>query len=333
MKALVLSELKQPLVYEDCPDPEPGPGDVVVELRAAALNRRDYWITQGLYPGIQTPVILGSDGAGVVAEVGKDADPSLAGGEVIVNPGLEWGSDQHAQQESFRVLGMPDNGTFAEKLIIPALQIHSRPEHLSWHEAAALPLAGVTAYRAVFSQGQLKAGENVLISGVGGGVAAFALQFAVAAGANVFVTSSSDEKISTALGMGAKAGFRYTEDEWHKTAKSQHGPMHLIVDGAGGAGYRNLLDLAAPGGRIVNYGATAGPPPKVDLFKVFWKQLHLVGSTMGSESDFASMLNFVSQHELRPIVDAVYALADGNNAVESMKSAPQFGKTVLDICS
>ena len=170
-----------------------------------------------------------------------------------------------------------------------------------------------------------------MISGIGGGVATFALQFAVATGAAVFVTSSSAEKIDRAISLGAKAGFNYATENWHKTAKSEHGLMDLIIDSGGGDGYANLLDLAAAGGRIVNYGATAGPTRRVDLFKLFWKQLHLMGSTMGSTADFRTMLDFVNAHRIKPVVDAVYPLAEGNTALQSMKESRQFGKIVLDI--
>ncbi len=325
MKALVLKELKEPLTVQERETPEPRAGQVLIELRAAALNRRDYWITQGMYPGIKTPVILGSDGAGVVTA----GDQHLVGKEVIVNPGWDWGNAPAAQGADFRILGMPDDGTFASHLLAPAQYVHEKPDHLSWAEAAALPLAGVTAFRAAFTQGRLQSGETVLVSGVGGGVSTFVLQYALAAGARVFVTSSSRKKIDTAVQLGAVAGFQYTRDDWHKKLKNQYGEMDLIVDGAGGEGYTRLIDLAAPGGRIVNYGATAGPPT-LDLFKLFWKQLHLIGSTMGSVEDFQSMLDFVARHQLKPAVDSVHPLAEGNEAFLLMKETQQFGKIVLD---
>lgn len=320
MYAQVLQSLKTPLAGEDRSDPKPNNGEVVIQLKAAALNRRDYWITQGMYPGIQLPVVLGSDGAG-----------TLDNQEVIVNPGWDWGDRNAAQADEFRILGMPDDGTFASHVVAPKQYVHPKPSHLSWQEAAALPLAGLTAYRAVFTQGKLQAGENVLVSGIGGGVATFALQFAVASGANVFVTSSSEEKIEKAIGLGAKAGFNYKIEAWHKAAKSEHGAIDLIIDSAGGEGYANFIDLAAGGGRIVNYGATAGPPKKFDLMKVFWKQLHIVGSTMGSPADFSAMLDFVNKHQVKPLVDQTFPLGDANIALQRMKESKQFGKIVLEI--
>lgn len=325
MKACVLKSTHQPLELEERPDLEPAKNEVVVQLEAAALNRRDFWITQGMYPGVELPCVLGSDGAGVVSKLGDGVDASWLSKEVIINPGLDWGDSELAQADGFTILGMPRDGTFATEVAVPAVQLHEKPAQLDWSAAAALPLAGVTAYRALFSQGALNSGERVLISGVGGGVAAFGLQFAVAAGAEVWVTSSSAEKIARAVSLGAKGGFNYKEEGWWKECP----PPDLILDSAGGRGYGALLDLTAPGARIVNYGSTAGPPEKLDLFKVFWKQLRLIGSTMGSPADFEAMLEFVGDHGVTPTVDEEFGLADCNAALQTMESSPQFGKIVL----
>jgi zinc-binding alcohol dehydrogenase/oxidoreductase len=322
MKALVLNKVKQPLVLQERPNPKPGKDQIVVKLKAAALNRRDYWITQGLYAGIRCPVILGSDGAGT-------ADFKESQG--IINPGYNWGGQQEAQSRDFKILGMPDDGTFAEEIAVPKEQLFAKPEHLSWEQAAALPLAGLTAYRALFKQGRLQSSQTVMITGVGGGVACIALQLAVAAGATVIVTSSSRAKIDKALTMGATAGFLYSAEGYALKVNEQFGPIHLIVDGAGGDGYGELIDIICPGGRIVSYGAMAGTPDKLELRKVFWKQLHLVGSTMGSPDDFAAMLDMVNKHKIQPVVDEVFALSDGNKALEKMNVSAQFGKLVLRI--
>jgi zinc-binding alcohol dehydrogenase/oxidoreductase len=331
MQALVLVEVGQPLQLQPRAPLTAAAGEVIVQLRAAALNRRDYWITQGMYPGIKLPVVLGSDGAGVVAQTGPGVDRSWLGKEVVINPGLDWGDDQAVQSKAFTILGMPRDGTFATEVAVPVQQLYPRPDHLTWHEAAALPLAGVTAYRALFSQGGIRPNAKVLITGIGGGVATMALQLAVAAGAHVWVTSSSGEKIERAVTLGARGGFLYTHDDWPKRCAHEVGDFHLIVDSAGGRGYAALLQLAAPAGRIVSYGSTAGMPEKLDLFKVFWKQLRLQGSTMGSPDDFASMLAFVQQHAIRPVIDAVFPLAEGNRALQAMQTSPQFGKYVLAV--
>jgi NADPH:quinone reductase-like Zn-dependent oxidoreductase len=306
-------------------------GEVVVELQAAALNRRDYWITQGMYPAIKTPIVLGSDGAGVVTKVGDGVAQDWSNQQVIINPGWDWGDDPTAQSGKFRILGMPDDGTFATQVRIPAGYLHTKPEHLNWHQAAALPLGGVTAYRAVFTQGGLKKGETVLISGIGGGVATFALQYAVAKQAAAYVTSSSQEKIDRAVAMGAKAGFNYRSDDWPQQFMAECGAAHLIIDSAGGDGYAQLVEVAAPGGRLVNYGATTGPPKKLDLSKIFWKQLYLIGSTMGSPENFAGMLDLVATHKIEPVIDEVLRLAEGNAALQRMRDSKQFGKIVLEM--
>jgi zinc-binding alcohol dehydrogenase/oxidoreductase len=322
MKALVLKEVKQPLVLQERPTPKAGKGQIIIRLRAAALNRRDYWITQGLYPGIRCPIILGSDGTGIA---------DFKERQVIINPGYNWGERQEAQSGDFKILGMPDDGTFAEEIAVPQKQLFAKPEHLSWEQAAALPLAGLTAYRAIFKQGKLQSSQTVVITGIGGGVACIALQLAVAAGATAIVTSSSQAKIDKALAMGAAGGFLYTSEGYASQVNEQFGPVHLIVDGAGGDEYGELIDMVSPGGRIVNYGATAGIPSKLELRKVFWKQLHLVGSTMGSPDDFSAMLDMVNKHKIEPVVDEVFALSEGNKAFEKMNVSSQFGKLVLRV--
>ena len=298
MRALQLLAVNQLGVVE-VPAPQPAAGEVVVALRAAALNHRDVWIKSGQYAGLKWPCLPGSDGAGVVVAVGEGADDAWQGHDVIINPSFHWGGGEQAPGPQFSILGLPRDGTLAEKIAVPATQLASKPAHLTWEEAGALPLAGLTAYRAVFSRAKLQAGERVLISGVGGGVAVFALQFALAAKAEVWVTSSSDEKIARAVGMGARGGFNYQTEGWAKVAAKSPGHFDVIVDSAGGDGFESLIDLAAPGGRIVFFGATRGNPPVLPMRKVFWRQISLLGSTMGSPSDWAAMIAFVAQHELQ----------------------------------
>jgi len=214
MKAAVLVEVKQSLAIRAEPDPVATAGHAVVTLRAAALNHRDLWIQQGLYKDIKVPMILGSDGAGVVAAVGTASDDDWVGREVIINPALEWGRNPHAQGPNFRILGLPDPGTFAEQIVVPVANLAPKPAHLSWEAAAALPLTGLTAWRALFTRADLKTGERVLITGIGGGAALAALQFAVAAGAQVWVTSGSPEKLERARALGAAGGVNYHETDW-----------------------------------------------------------------------------------------------------------------------
>lgn len=327
MRAVQLPAVNQ-IAVSEVSDPVPAAGEAVVTVRVAALNHRDVWIKLGQYAGLKWPCIPGSDGAGVVAAVGAGVDARWIGREVIINPSLNWGDSEHAQGANFSILGLPRDGTLAEKVAVPATQLSPKPAHLSWEEAAALPLAGLTAYRAVGVRGALHAGERVLITGIGGGVAVGALQFAVAHGAEVWVTSSSPEKIRRAVALGARGGFDYTQPGWTKTAAAS-GLFNLVVDGAGGDGFEGLVDLTAPGGRVVVYGATRGNPSGLTLRKIFWRQISVLGSTMGSPSDWDMMLAFSALHHLKPVVSEVLPLAHAAEAFALMERGGQFGKIVL----
>ncbi|HRG55015.1 MAG TPA: zinc-binding dehydrogenase [Lacunisphaera sp.] len=330
MQATVLTEIKKPVVLQSSPDPVAAPGQAVVRLHAAALNHRDLWIQLGQYAGIKLPITLGSDGAGIVTAVGSPADQSWVGREVIINPALDWGSDLRAQGPQFRILGLPDSGTFAEQIAIPAANLAPKPAHLSWEQAAALPLAGLTAWRALFTRAQLKSGERVLVTGVGGGAALFALQFAVAAGAEVWVSSSSPEKIARAQALGARGGTNYRDADWSAALQKQAGGLFdVIIDSAGGEGFGKLIELTRPGGRIAFFGATTGNPPGLDLRKCFFRQISLLGTTMGSPADFAGMTAFVAAHRITPVVDRVFPLAATEGALRHMEASAQFGKIVL----
>ena len=329
MKAAVFSEIGKPLVVQQVPDLVAAPGQAVVRLKAAALNHRDLWMQLGLYPSIQVPITLGSDGAGIVSSVGTKSDQSWVGREVIINPAIAWGDDPRAQGPDFRILGLPDNGTFAEQVSIPVANLAPKPPHLTWEQAAALPLAGLTAWRALFTRALLKAGERVLVTGVGGGAALFALQFAVAAGAEVWVTSGSPEKIARAQSLGARGGVNYRDAGWAESLQKQAGRFDVIVDSAGGDGFAKLIELTAPGGRLVFFGATTGNPKALDLRKCFFRQINLLGTTMGSPADFAGMTAFVTTHRMVPIVDRVFPLAEAEAALRHMEAGAQFGKLVL----
>ena len=329
MKAALLRQPKQTLRVESRPDLKPGPNHVIVELKTAALNRRDYWITCGMYPDIRTPVVLGSDGAGTVSKTGVGVDPDWKGRKVIIQPGLDWGDNASKQSESYHILGMPMDGTFATQVQVPVGNLYRKPAGLDWNQSAALPLAGLTAYRALFTQGGIKKGMNILITGAGGGVSSLALQFSVAIGANVWVTSSSGSKIERAMQLGARGGENYNNENWFKSLADRAEAFDVIIDSAGGKGYHALIELAAPGGRIVNYGATAGNPKNIDMFKVFWKQLRIQGTTMGSAQDFKEMLTLVESRNIQPLVDKIYPLAEINQALDVMKHSPQFGKIII----
>ncbi len=330
MNAVQLSGANQ-LAVARVDDPRPAEGEVVVALRAAALNHRDVWIKTGQYAGLKWPCIPGSDGAGVVSEVGSGVDRSWVGREVVINPSFNWGTEERAQGAQFQILGLPRDGTLAERIAVPVAQLAPRPTHLSWEEAAALPLAGLTAFRALFPRARLQPGERVLVSGVGGGVATFALQFAVAAGAQVWVTSGSSTKIARAVALGAKGGFDYNATDWPAQAAAQvGGGFDVIVDSAGGEGFGRLIDAAVSGGRIVFFGATRGDA-QLPVRKVFWRQLSLLGTTMGSPADWAAMTAFVAEKRIRPVVSEVFPLARAGDAFALMERGGQFGKIVVGI--
>ena len=322
LKALIINKLQAPPEWAQLPNPKPSKGEVVVGIHTAALNHRDLFITQGQYAGIRTPCILGSDGAG-----------EWQGKRVVLYPALAWGSNPNFQSKDFRVLGMPENGTFAEQISIPKANVFPMPEHLGWEQAAAIPLAGLTAWRALFSRCKLKKGEKVLITGIGGGVALTALQFAIAAEAEVFVTSGSVEKIERATKIGAKGGANYHEAGWEKQLKQAAGGFDVIIDSAGGDGFALFPSLCNPGARIGFYGGTLGKVNGLSLQPLFWKQISLLGSTMGSPREFRAMLAFVQKHEIVPVVDSIFPMSEGAKAFEKMASGEQFGKIVLTLNS
>lgn len=334
MKAIVLREFGGPekLRYEEVPDPSPGPGEVLIRLKAAALNRRDYFITHNQYPGIKLPVILGSDGAGEVAAPGEGVDRFRVGQEVVINPSLNWGDNPRVSGPDFNILGSPKDGTFAEMVVVPAENVLPKPAHLTWEEAAAIPLGGLTAYRALVTRGRLQKGEVVVIPGIGGGVATFLLLFASALGARVFVTSGSDEKIRRAMELGAAGGVNYNNENWVKELqKATGGGADLCVDSIGGEVFPQLIRLTKPGGRIVTFGATRGPVPQLMMPYIFLKQLDILGSTMGNNEEFGQMLNLVEEHRIRPVLDTSYPLREAAEALNRMKDGRQFGKIALEI--
>jgi NADPH:quinone reductase-like Zn-dependent oxidoreductase len=292
-------------------------GKVVVKIKASALNHRDLWIVKGQYGRIKYPVILGSDGL-----------VEYQGQEYIVNPGLYWGDNQAYQGDDFDILGMPSEGCFASHVQVEKQYLYKKPPHMSDEEAAALPLAGLTAYRALFSRADLQKREKVFISGIGGGVALFALQFALANGNEVYVSSSSQEKIDQAIELGAKAGFNYRDDDMHKQVLKSVGAMDVIIDSAGGKGFEKLVNITGRGARISIYGGTRGTA-SFSPQRLFWNQASILGSTMGSESDFSKMLDFVNEYEVKPVVDKVFSIHQIEEAMNRMKEGMQFGKIVM----
>ena len=332
MRAVFFKGKDQPLVVQDVKKFRPIKDQVLVRLHNAALNHRDIWTWREQTNVSGDGIILGSDGCGVIEDVGEDADPMLVGLEVIINPSLEWGTNPMVQGNSFKILGYPDNGTFSDYMVISKKYVFEKPEHLSFAESAAVPLSGLTAYRALFSKARLRAKDKVLITGVGGGAALWALQFSVAYQGRVYVTSSSDEKIEKAKQLGALGGFNYKDPEWaQKAAKESGGGFDIIIDSAGGSDFNKLIELALPGGRIVNFGRTAGNISDISTRLLYWKQLSIHGTTMGTRDEFLSMLDFVESRTLKPVIDKTFPLDRINEAFQRMEAADQFGKIILQI--
>jgi NADPH:quinone reductase-like Zn-dependent oxidoreductase len=311
--------------------PEPGPGEVVVQVRAAAVNHRDIWIRRGQYAGIRLPAILGSDATGEVVAAGDAEGAGWVGRQVVIDPSFGWGSDPRAQALTFHLLGMPTDGTYAEFVKVPATSLHAKPPHLTIEEAAALPLAAVTAYRAVVTRAALQPGEIAVITGIGGGVALAALTIAADLGSTVYVTSGSEKKIAMAQQYGAAGGVTYHASGWSRTLLEIIGRRpDVVIDGAGGETFAQALDLVRPGGRIVTYGATCGPVPNVEVRRIFWKQIDVRGSTMGTAEDFRQMVQMYGKG-LRPVVDSVLPLAEAAAAHARVESGEHFGKIVLRV--
>jgi len=332
MKAVRLNEQGGPekLHVEEIAKPKPAADEVLVRIERAAFNRRDVFITQGMYPGISLPRTLGSDGAGEIAELGENVTGHVAGTPVVINPELAW-QDEGLQRHG-NILGMPTDGTFAQYVAVPATNVYRKPKPLSYDEAAAIPLAGLTAYRAVFTRGKITKDDIVFIPGVGSGVQTFALLYAVYVGARTIVTSGSDAKLERAKQLGADVTINYkTDPDWHKTARKAadgQGPT-LTIDSTGGETLTRCLDIARVGSRVVIYGGTHGDA-KIRPFSIFWKHLDVLGTSMGSPSDFKAMLQLF-EGGLRPAVDRVYPMEQAAEAAQHVLDGNQFGKVILSI--
>lgn len=341
MKAIAIDDYGlEHVSFREVDDPEPGSGEVVVRIRAAALNRLDLWTLSGVL-GIEHafPHVLGADGAGEIESVG-DASPKgiKPGAPVMVNPGLSCRNcelcraGEQSLCPSFKMLGEHLPGTFAEKVKVPGTNVYPFPSEFSFAEGAALGTTFITAYRMLFGRGRLRPGEWVLITGIGGGLAHSLFQLARPVAGRVFVTSSSADKLKRALEMGADEGVNYTEEDVGKAVRqltAKRG-VDLVVDSAGGPSIDAAVRCLRKGGRVVNAGATAGPKAEIDLRRVFWNQLEVIGSTMGSDSDVADMLRMVGGANIRPDIDRTFPLSEGRAALEYLERQEQFGKVVLE---
>jgi zinc-binding alcohol dehydrogenase/oxidoreductase len=341
MKAAVIREYGDASVFalEDVADPVAGPGEVVVDLRAASVNRRDRGIRAGsLVPraiGGQSeqpptfPLILGSDGAGVVSELGSGVGGVAVGDEVVINPSLNWGGSDESPGPDWETLGVPRQGTYAERIAVPAAFVAPKPPRLTWCEAAAAPLAGLTAWRAVVTKARVAAGERVLVPGVGSGVATFVLQFAHAFGCEVVVTSSSEGKLARAQDLGAAGGHLYTATDW----PARVGAFDVVIDSIGEPIWSALGALLRPGGRMVSYGRTAGSVVSLEIAKFFHAQWTFLGTANGSPAEFAAMIEHLAACEWRPVIDSEYALEEISQAHARFEAPERFGKIAIAIAS
>ncbi|KAI0320715.1 NAD-P-binding protein [Amylostereum chailletii] len=348
-RALVIRKAPQAAkpVYHDAkveqkPVPALKEGEVLVQIRAAAFNHRDVslWSRKGQYPGLAFGATMGADGAGVVIASSVPSD-SLLQKRVILVSNRGWESDPHAPENPLGggILGgtnYPPIGTFTDYVVVERTQVIPTPDHLDDVHAAAWPLGGVTAWRASMINARVEKGHNVLITGIGGGVALIALQLCVAKGANVYVTSGTDDKISKAVSLGAKGGVKYRDSDWSKQLEAllkRDGQAHLhaVIDSAGGDIAQQTNRLLKHGGRIVCYGMTAAPAISFTMREVL-KNQQLIGSTMGSRQDLIDATAFLARHKIVPVVSHVLdGLDAAERGFELMQKGEQFGKIVIDL--
>src|SRR5919109_180149 len=341
MKAIRFHEFGGPQVlrYEDVEDPQPGPGEVLIALRAAAINHLDLFVRNGGVPKTPLPHIGGADGAGVVAASGPGATRYAIGSRVFFDPGLSDGTcdycarGEHPLCDRWEILGEHRDGTFAQAVVMPEVNLRPIPERISFEEAAAFPLVFLTAWRMVVGKARVQPGETVLILGIGGGVAIAALQIAKHSGARVFVTSGSDAKLERARQLGADVMINHKTSDFSKevwTATEKRG-VDVVIDDVGAATWPGSIRALAKGGRLVTCGATSGPKPEEDIRRIFTKQISIYGSTMGTRHNWEQVTKLLDAGALKPVIDTTYPLEQAATAEQRMERAEQFGKLVLTI--
>ncbi|MDJ1476054.1 zinc-binding dehydrogenase [Bacillus sp. LS15-K4] len=326
MKAIVHQYKKgiEGLEYKFSSETNPNAGEVKVKLKAAGLNHRDLFIINNRKE-MELPLVIGSDGSGIVTEIGEGVSNNLLNSEVIINPSIGWNNIAEVP-ELPEVLGGPKDGTFAEYVIVPAENVVAKPSYLTWDEAGVLSLSALTAYRALFTKGRLKCGEHVLIPGIGGGVATFAMLFAKAIGAKVIVTSRVEAKRQFAEKYGADISFN-SSGNWEESLRGEK--VDLIIDSIGPATFLQYFDVLKPNGRIVNFGASSGDKIELPLRALFYNQIDIMGTSMGSREEFNEMIKFIEKYKIKPIMDKVYSLEEAIQALSRMEQGEQFGNIAL----
>jgi zinc-binding alcohol dehydrogenase/oxidoreductase len=332
MRAMRLVGAGEPPRFEllDVPEAVAGAGEVLVRVVTAALNRRDWWLWRD--SGTAVPVTLGSDAAGVVIGVGVGVDTVAVGDEVVINPALGWVDGEQIPTEGFEILGSPRDGTFAERVVVPATNVALRPVALSWEQAAALSLAGLTAWRAVVTCARAGEGRRVLVTGAGSGVATFAVQIAAAMGSEVWVTTSSEAKLSRLRELGACGGVVYSQKDWGlRLRKAAGAGFDAAIDSWGAEGWADVLRSLRWGGVLVSFGDTGGEASTIPVAEVYWAWRSIVGTTMGSPGEYRALLDHVREHAWRPAIDSVHALGDLDSAAQRLLDRDRFGKVVLHV--
>ena len=329
MRAAVIREADR-VGVENWDDPAPGAGEVLIKLRRAALNRRDrFLLADPAAVGLELPSVIGSDGAGVVESVGEGVSGVEPGQEVVILPESNWGDREDAPGPDFELLGASTQGTHAELIVVAAENVYPRPQRLTWEESAALPLAGLTAWRALFKRGGLEPGQTVLITGASGGVSTYLIQIAAASGARVLVNSSSEEKIATAKELGAESGVNRNDEDWPKQIKKlSDGGVDLAVDSSGH--WAQALKALRPGGTLAVFGRTVQENAELNVASTFFGQFSIHGTTMGSPREFQALLDHVEGADWRPNVDSVMPLGEIAGAYERLDSSERFGNVVID---
>ncbi|MCM3713925.1 zinc-binding dehydrogenase [Halalkalibacter oceani] len=315
------------LAYQEIEEVKPAAGEVKVKLLYAGLNHRDLFVLER-HPEEAPGLIIGSDGAGIIEEVGEGVTDVAAGDEVIINPSLGWVTKSAAPPDGFEIVGLPDHGTFAESIVISAFNVEKKPEHLSWEEAGVLSLAALTAYRALITRAHAKPKDTILLPGVGSGAVTFLLLFAKAIGARVIVTSRSQAKREKALELGADVAIA-SEHDWNAELNGEK--ADIVIETVGAATFNKSLGQLRKGGTLVTFGASAGDEVKLDIRSFFYGQFTMLGTTMGSRDEFKEMLHFIKRYQIKPVIDQVFPLSQGIEALKRMEDAEQFGKIALKI--
>ncbi|MCA1009376.1 zinc-dependent alcohol dehydrogenase family protein [Halobacillus halophilus] len=325
MKAIVHEQIVgiEGLTVKEMEEPRLGEKEVKVKVHTAGLNRRDLAVITKRHQPEDPALIPGSDAAGTVMEVGDKVSRFQIGDEVVVNPGLGWKKNSSAPPEGFEIVGLPDHGTFAQFYTSDENHFEAKPSHLSFEEAGVLSLAALTAYRALFTRGNLQKDQTVMLPGIGSGVLTFALKYAKAIGARVIVTSRSEDKLQQALALGADRAI-HTEDGWNEALHDES--IDLLIESIGKATFDKSLNIIRKGGTIVTFGATTEDQIQIDIRKFFYGQYNLLGSTMGSAEELREMLQFIEKHNIKPQLDRVYSLDEYKNAFEYLRDTKNFGK-------